>query len=155
MKIGTKYFGEIEIQKEEIVTFEQGIPGFLDEKMFVFLPLEETDFVIMQSVQTPTLGLVTASPFNFFKDYEIKLNDSVIKQLGIEKESDVTLLVILNVKEPFGASTANLVAPIIINKEKRCGKQVILENTPYKTRHSLFEMKKEQKEGSSHAGSQA
>jgi flagellar assembly factor FliW len=155
MKITTKYFGEVEIQKEDVTTFEQGIPGFSDESEFVFLPLDETDFVIMQSVLTPSLALVTTSPFNFFKDYEIKLSDGVINQLQIEKEADVTLFVILNVKEPFSDSTANLVAPVIINEKKKLGKQAILENSPYKTRQSLFDVGGGKKEVASHARSKA
>ena len=155
MRRSTKYFGEVEIQKGDVVTFEQGIPGFLDDKEFVFLPLDETDFVIMQSITTPSLALVTTSPFTFFKDYQIKLSDGVVNQLQIEKETEVTLFIILNVKEPFSKSTANLVAPVIINKEKKLGKQVILENSSYKTRHPLFEVETKKKEAISNASTKA
>lgn len=39
MKIATKYHGEIDIQAADIIRFEQGVPGFFDEKQFVLLPL--------------------------------------------------------------------------------------------------------------------
>jgi flagellar assembly factor FliW len=154
LKIETKYFGTLEIQQDDIVQFEHGIPGFPEEKQFIFLPLEETEFIVMQSIQTPQLAFVTSSPFTFYKEYEIKLTDAVLEQLEIESESDVVVLLILNVQNPFLNSTANLVAPIIFNSRKKLGKQVILENTPYKTKHSLFEKTiNNQKEESTHARS--
>lgn len=137
MNILTKYFGEMAVQKEDTIYFEKGIPGFPDEQQFVFLPLEETDLLIMQSTQTPDLAFVTSSPFTFFKNYEIKLSDSTIEQLKIEDEKEVVVLVILSIREPFGDSTANLVAPVVFNSAKKLGKQVILEQTTYKTKQPI------------------
>ena len=37
MKISTKFHGEIEINDQDIITFQSGIPGFLDEKKFTLL----------------------------------------------------------------------------------------------------------------------
>ncbi len=47
MKIQTKFHGEIEIKETDIFTFESGIPGFLDEKKFTLLPLDETPFFVL------------------------------------------------------------------------------------------------------------
>jgi flagellar assembly factor FliW len=155
VRIDTKYFGQLKIEKEQIIYFEQGIPGFPEEKKFVFLPLEDTEFLIMQSIQTPMLAFVTNSPFTFFKDYQIKLSDTIIEQLKLKSEKDVFILVILSVQKPFSKTTVNLVAPLVINTVEKLGKQVILENTPYKTRQLLLEQESEEKEDSTHAGSQA
>jgi len=138
MNIATKYHGEIEIHEADIVRFEQGVPGFLDEKQFVLLPLHDTPFVILQSIKTPALGFVMIEPFSYFPTYEIDLDDATCEQLSLKAEKDVAVYVILTVAEPFDDTTANLQAPVVINVHKRLGKQVILTNAPYKTKHRLF-----------------
>jgi flagellar assembly factor FliW len=155
MKLTTKYFDQIEVQEDKIIKFEQGIPGFPEETQFIFLPLEDTEFLIMQSVETPELAFVTSSPFTFFKDYEIKLSEQVLDALKIERESDVVALVILSVQDPLQKSTANLLAPIVFNPNHNLGKQAILEKSTYKTKHLLFEKRTEPKENSQNAHSKA
>lgn len=139
MEILTKYHGEIEINESEIIHFQQGIPSFLDEHQFYILPLaEDSPFMIMQSVQTSSLAFVIVSPFDFFKDYEVKLTDQVIDVLEIEKQEDVALFVLLTIQEPFQNTTANLQGPIVINNMKKIGKQVILSDSDYRTKHLLI-----------------
>jgi flagellar assembly factor FliW len=155
VNIETKYFGTMLIDQQDIIQFENGIPGFPEEKQFIFLPLEETEFLVMQSIKTPQLAFITSSPFTFFKDYEIKLSDTVVEQLQLKSELDVTILVILSVQKPFSQTTTNLVAPIVINTVQKLAKQVILENTPYETKHLLFYQTNETKEDTEHARTQA
>ncbi|WP_453993451.1 flagellar assembly protein FliW [Bacillus nitroreducens] len=140
MKIDTKYHGELQIDENEIITFANGIPGFLEEKEFVILPFgEETGISIMQAVENSQLAFVVTDPFFFFKDYDFTIDDQVVEQLQLESEEDVTVYVILTVLDPFEKTTANLQAPVVINHTKQIGKQVILTNTNYQTKHSLFE----------------
>jgi flagellar assembly factor FliW len=138
MKIETKYHGEYELQQQQIIHFAQGIPGFSEEKRFVLLPLEDTPFVILQSVATPTLGFAMIDPFLYFPDYDFELDDASIEQLELSSAKEVAVYVILTVADPFDQTTANLQAPIVLNQQKRFGKQVILTNTPYQTKHRLF-----------------
>jgi flagellar assembly factor FliW len=145
MKIYTKYHGECEIQEQDIFQFEQGIPGFLDEKQFILLPLKDTPFVILQSVKTPELGFAMIDPFIYFKGYDFELDEQSVEQLQLTSEKEVAVYVILTVADPFEQTTANLQAPIVLNYEKKLGKQVILTNTPYKTKHKLFANKVEAK----------
>lgn len=139
MKFQTKYHGEIEIEQSQIITFPQGIPSFLEEKEFCVLPFsDDTPFYILQSVKTASLAFVIVSPFEFFPNYEVKLPNQAVETLEIEKQEDVTIFVILTVKEPFQNTTANLQGPIVINNKKNFGKQVILSDSSYETRHPLI-----------------
>lgn len=138
MKIQTKYHGEIEISQEKVIRFNSGIPSFLDEKEFTILPFGEgTPFFILQSMVTPGLAFVVVSPFDFFPDYQVKLSDPIIETLDIENQEDVAIFVILTLKEPFQNTTANLQGPIVINNKKKLGKQVILSDSPYQTKHLI------------------
>jgi flagellar assembly factor FliW len=145
MKIHTKYHDECEINEKDIFHFEHGIPGFLDEKKFVLLPLENTPFVILQSVKTPALGFAMINPFIYFKDYDFELDEQSVAQLQLSSEKEVAVYVILTVADPFEQTTANLQAPIVLNHNKKLGKQVILTNSPFKTKHKLFPNKVETK----------
>ncbi|MGM0829950.1 MAG: flagellar assembly protein FliW [Bacillota bacterium] len=139
MKIDTKYHGVIEVKSEDVLTFEHGIPGFGEEKQFVLLPLPENEwFYILQSVKTPRLGFVVTDPFLFFKDYDFVLDQASVDILEHPAEKEVQVLSILTVRETLHESTANLQAPIIINLANRKGKQVILTNTDYQTKHLIF-----------------
>ncbi|GGE36209.1 flagellar assembly factor FliW [Pullulanibacillus camelliae] len=140
MQIQTKYFGPLDVDQENVIRFANGVPGFPEEKAFIFLPLEaDSVYQIMQSTQTPALAFVTVSPFMFFKDYSVELSETVIEALNIEKEQDVYISVILTLKKPFKASTANLVAPVIVNLREKQGKQVVLDGTSYHTKHPIFQ----------------
>ncbi|QGQ48142.1 flagellar assembly protein FliW [Metabacillus sediminilitoris] len=142
MEITTKYHGVIETDEKDILQFQNGIPGFLEEKSFVLLPLEtDSAFWILQSTVTPELGFVTVNPFLFFKSYEFDLSENDKQFLSLKSESDVSVWTILNVKDPFEESTANLQAPIILNTKNNQAKQIILNDNRYKTKEKLFKEK--------------
>ncbi|MBT2661799.1 flagellar assembly protein FliW [Bacillus sp. ISL-45] len=139
MRLNTKYHNEVKIKEEEILLFEKGIPGFPEETKFVVLPLnEDGSFSVMQSVTTSGLAFIIASPFGFFPNYDFKLEDSVVEELELKSENDVVVYSILTVEDPFDKTTANLQAPVIINKANNKAKQVILIEEGYKTKHNLF-----------------
>lgn len=140
MKIQTKYHGEIRIEDSQIVHFENGLPGFFEEKKFVILPLTEDQvYLILQSVQTPAIAFVITNPFLFFKDYEFKLDDGIVEKLGIKDVNDVQVFNILTVQDPFEKTTINLQAPIVMNVKNNHAKQVILNHDNYTTREPLFQ----------------
>jgi flagellar assembly factor FliW len=139
MKISTKYHGEVEINEKEVLNFEKGIPGFLDEKKFTLLPLSEDEtYYVLQSLTTSKLAFVLSNPFNFFREYDFKLEDSVVEELDLQSEKDVLVYSILTVKDSFEKTTANLQAPVIINSKNHKAKQVILHNEQFNIKHPIF-----------------
>ena len=139
MEIRTKYHGVIEAEQKDILHFQNGIPGFLDEKSFILLKLDQdSPFYILQSTKTAELGFVIVNPFQFFTTYEFELSDNDKAQLKLISKEDVAVYTILNVKDPFEHSTANLQAPIVLNKENSEAKQIILNDPRYQTKQRLF-----------------
>ncbi|MFW6309375.1 MAG: flagellar assembly protein FliW [bacterium] len=146
MEIMTRDFGEIEINKEDIIEFPQALPGFPEQTDFVLLPLkEESPFIIMQSVQEPQLAFITIDPGEIVKDYEFDIGENVEKLLKIEKREQVGVLNIVTIKNSMEDMTVNLAAPLVINFEKNLAKQVILNNDKYPVRYKVFD-KESQKE---------
>jgi flagellar assembly factor FliW len=133
-------FGEFEYTAEEVYQFEQGLPGFPEEHEFIFIKVEESPFTVLHSVKQD-LYFFLIDPFTLFPDYEFTLPDSVIEKLDIRDRNHVLCYSIVVLREPFEDSTANLVAPVIINTENRKGVQLVLENSGYSVRQPLFSEK--------------
>jgi flagellar assembly factor FliW len=147
LRLRTKFEETIEINKSDILNFENGLPGFENEKQFVLIPMEGTPFCTMQSVHNSALAFITSNPFVFFKGYNFELPESVQEQLKIKEIEDVSVQVIITVAEKIENSTANLQAPIVINQKKNIGKQVVLNHPNYQSRHLLSESSDVGKEG--------
>jgi flagellar assembly factor FliW len=127
MQIQTKFLGEVEVQEESIIQFPEGIPGFVEEKQFVLIPLNETSpFLTLQSVKTAEVGFMVATPYAFKKDYAFDLQQSDVEQLHIENPEDVLVYGILTLKDTLLNSTINLLAPVVINQKTKLAKQIVL-----------------------------
>lgn len=140
MKINTKYFGEMEIKKEDIIKFPEGLPGFQEEKEFIIInSLEEDDpFQWMQSVKNSRLSFIVINPFLLVLDYDFKLSESTVEKLKIKDEKDVAVFSIVVIPEDIKKMTINLAGPIIINAKERLGKQIVLDDDRYSTKYYLF-----------------
>ncbi|WPK12413.1 flagellar assembly protein FliW [Lysinibacillus louembei] len=142
MNIETKFLGQVEIDEQNILTFETGLPGFLDVHKFVLLPLDaDLPLVVLQSVEQQQLGFVLAYPFAFKKDYIFEISEEEKIDLQVEEEEDVIAYTIVTLKETFSESTMNLLAPIIINTKKKLGKQIVLQDSKrYPLRYPIGSM---------------
>lgn len=130
MKIATKFLGEVEISEQDILTFEHGLLGLEEERKFILLPIDaDLPLAILQSVERSEIGFVVAYPFAFKKDYSFDISEEDLEQLHLEKEEDVLTYSIVTMKDTFQDSTINLLAPLIINMKKKCGKQIVLQDS--------------------------
>ncbi|WP_338655515.1 flagellar assembly protein FliW [Sporosarcina psychrophila] len=138
MKIQSIILGEVDATESEILTFDNGLPGFENERNFILLSIEGNEvYQILQSINSKEVGFVIANPYLFTSDYTFELNESSVEALNIESEEDIIVLTIVTVKEPFNTSTVNLKAPVIINTKSKKAKQCILENADYPIRYSI------------------
>ncbi|QXE00962.1 flagellar assembly protein FliW [Terribacillus sp. DMT04] len=127
MDIETKYFGNMNIDEKKVIRFENGLPGFYDEKAFALIDFPDNPvFQILQSVTAAHVAFVVTNPYHFHKDYEFDLSEQVKDELGISKVKQVKVLSILTLRDPFDQSTINLQAPLIINADVLKGQQVIV-----------------------------
>ncbi len=139
MKIKSTRFGEMEISIENILKFEQGIPGFPDENEFAFLPYEQNSpFAFLQSTKDVNLTFLVVEPFSFLPEYTFELSDEYSSQIGVSTENPPQIFNIVSIKEPLQQSTVNLLAPVIVNWKDCKAKQIILEKVEYTTKHLLF-----------------
>ena len=130
MLINTKFLGEVEIKESEILTFKQGLPGFPEYKQYILLSLNaDLPLALLQSTEEATIGFVVAFPFAFKQDYAFDLSNEDKEDLQIEKEEEVLTYSIVTLHDTLLDSTINLLAPVIINVNKKLGKQIVLQDS--------------------------
>ncbi|MBN2402071.1 MAG: flagellar assembly protein FliW [Spirochaetes bacterium] len=138
--IHTKPFGEMEVDKKQIIDFPDGILGFDFIKKFVILDSDENSpFKWMQAYTEPDLAFIIIQPDFFMLDYELAISQSDFE--AVEAEEDESLLVFAIVTIPANPAdmTANLQGPIIINTKKRLGRQVISLSDKYSVKHKILD----------------
>ncbi|WP_252250270.1 flagellar assembly protein FliW [Clostridium sp. ZBS13] len=136
----SKVHGNIEYEEKDKITFKKGILGFENLKEYILVDLKECEpFKLLQSLEDEDVGLIVVSPFEFFKNYETKLNNKEIKKLEIRSEEEVTLVTTVTLNSDPKKITTNLKAPLIINISNNLGEQIILDNSDYKIKHLLIE----------------
>ncbi|GAB4263462.1 MAG: flagellar assembly protein FliW [Deferrisomatales bacterium] len=139
MQIETRTFGPVEIDETQVVTLTEPMPGLPGFTRFAVLhPDPELPFQWFQSVERADLCFVVADPKSFFADYEIQLSGAVLSSLGLDGPAQAAVAVVLTVPSDPAQATANLLAPLVFNVEKKLARQVILEGSPYGVREPLF-----------------
>lgn len=139
MKVQSKYFGEIDYEQEDVVSFPTGLFGFEEEHDFLILPFEGGGLLCFQSIQTPALAFVAMDPFSLKPDYDPVLQSQELESLGVKESHELGFYVLCVVKNPVADSTVNLKCPVAIHPETRVARQVILESDAYDMRHPLSE----------------
>lgn len=139
MQINTEHFGRIEISDEDIITFPDGLPGFEDLRGFTLLSMGEEyrNLFLLQSVEKPEICFVVTDPFVIYNGYEVQLEDDDLELLGITTPDTVMTLAIVVIPEDPSDVRVNLKAPVIINVDRRLGKQVLQRDESLPIRYYL------------------
>lgn len=143
MRIQTKWFGEIEIDKDKVITFDRGIIGFDEFKQFTIVYDAQKDAqsstIWLQSLDEVSLALPVIKPELIFEKYDPIVEDELINSLGENiKDAELLVLVTLTVTQDIKEMTCNLKAPIIINVDTMRGVQLIADNDDYMVRYPIY-----------------
>lgn len=142
MIIETTRFGKMEIQEEKIITMKKGILGFEEFLRYTLISMDDQNpFFYFQSLEDGDLAFIVIDPFLIKRDYEVKIEDDELAVLEIDQAEDVFLLAIVTVREEPLTITANLRAPLVINRRKLSALQVILPDPALPLRWVIGENK--------------
>jgi len=137
--IESPVLGSLDVTQDDIYLFPSGIPGFEDQKRFIIVqPEANAPFAYLQSMDHADLVLLVTDPFAFYPDYDFEVPEQVIGELEIEASEEVGTWAVVTVPQSMEAATMNLLAPILLNVRSRKGRQTILTNTSYSTKHPMF-----------------
>lgn len=147
LNINTSRFGEIEVKPEDLITLPHGIIGFTELKKYVLLDHDkDSPFKWLQSVDDGAIAFVLINPLLFKPDYMVEVTEAEVLDLELKSEEDAIISVIITIPSNPQNMTANLKAPLIFNLANRKGKQLVLNNAAYTTRHNLMEEIRKQSE---------
>lgn len=139
MKIDTSRFGIMDVPEADVATFPQGVIGYSECTRFVLFPDKTCrPFQWLQSLELPSLAWVVADPDIILKDYQFSLNDSAVQDLGSILIEDFQVLAVVTVGETIQAMTVNLLGPILINKNTRLARQIVLSGAQYSAEHHIY-----------------
>jgi len=146
MLVKTRHFGEIDLDEEKVIYFEQGILGFEDCKRYAILYDNESgerpDISWLQSLDEPALAIPVISPFLIKPDYNPTVEDEFLHSLGELTPENLIVLVSVTVPGDITRISANLKAPFVINADNRKGCQVIAENADYEIKYYFYQQLK-------------
>ena len=149
MKVQTKFFGEIDLPEEKIITLERGLIGLEQYKKYTILydeEKEDNNISWFQSCDEPSLALPVIKPWLVKEQYNPVVEDELLTNIGELTEENLVILLTMTVPDDITKMSVNLKAPIIINADSRKGAQLIAENDDYEVKFMVYELFKSKKE---------
>ncbi len=132
--------------------FVRPLPGFGELTRFVLVSLDEAPdggvdgeagdvmpplLYELRSLEAPQVRFLVAAPVAFFPDYTVELDEAACGELDLRDAGDALVLVVLTSGQDAASTTANLLAPVVINARTRSAAQVILSGTDWPVRAPL------------------
>lgn len=118
-------------QGDELPTIEftTPIPGFPEHRRFVLVRTADDGLIYtLRSVDDPQLRFLVVPPAPFYPDYAPVVGDQVIEQLASTRpEEDLLVLLMVTVGDRVEEATANLLAPVIVDRSTLRAVQVVLQ----------------------------
>ncbi len=121
----------------EVLTFIEHLPGLPEVSRCHLAAIDQSGFVFtLRSVDDPNVRLFALSPRAFFPGYDPEVSVEVRDALGAD---DAWSPLMLSVAHPGegGATTANLLAPIVVDPATGAAVQVVLDGDEWPLRAPL------------------
>lgn len=139
VKVKTTRFGELEVNPGDIITFSEGLLGFENlKKYFVVDPGDSTLILWLQSTEDEKVAFPIIEPKIFKPDYIAKLLPADLNGLELESLSAAKLYSVLTIPSNVTEMSANLKAPVVINSQKKVGKQIVLQDSKLSVKHEMY-----------------
>ena len=112
------FFNDLVYSKDDVLTFPSGIPGFEKSRQFVIVSIPEyAPFEWLVCVDGSRLRFAVINPMLFAPEYSPAIVKEQLEDLDIRRSEEILLYAIVTIRENPLESTANLVGPLIINRE--------------------------------------
>lgn len=139
MIVSTKRFGDLEVNKKDIITLKDGLLGFDQLKKFCVVdPGDQTLILWLQSVDCPKTAFPMIEPKIFKPDYTIKLLPAELSSLELENLQNASVYTILTIPQTVVDMSANLKAPLIINNKTKAARQIVLQDSKLEVRLKMY-----------------
>jgi flagellar assembly factor FliW len=110
-----------------VLHFAGGLAGFPDTEAYTLREVEgASPLFLLTSVDEDGPEFVVVPPSAFFPDYAPVLDDESCARLALTDAEDAVLLVVVTLGADVAQSTANLLAPVVVNQRNLRAAQVVL-----------------------------
>jgi flagellar assembly factor FliW len=124
MKVNTTRFGRLELEADDVLLFPNGVLGLEHCRHWVLLADAQNEALgWLQSISRPEIALAVVCPRRFVPDYQLRVSKSEMNPLELDDLAQAQVLLIVG-KNQYGV-TLNLKAPLVINIDRRLGRQVM------------------------------
>ncbi|GGK18301.1 hypothetical protein GCM10010124_08600 [Pilimelia terevasa] len=121
-----------------VIEFVAPLPGFPRHRAFALVRLDEDGLLYaLTSVDDPGLRFLVAPPAPFFPAYAPEVPEEALELLGTDDLARILLLLVITTGESVAESTANQLAPILIDQVSRKALQVVLSGSDLPVRAEL------------------
>jgi len=142
MIIHTSRFGQLEVDENRLITFKEGILGFPEQPDYALIQTGEgSGFYWLQSVCTEDLAFVVCDPRLFVGDYQVPVKLQELEVIDLAAPEDAQVFIIVN--KVGDLLTGNFQGPLVVNVRNRRGRQLVLSDKRYSTRHPLMRLARE------------
>ena len=137
MIIKTSRFGQLDVDADRLIVFDDGILGFPDQHEYALIQTGEgSGFYWMQSVARADLAFVVCDPRLFVADYQVPVKAEDLQCIDLDSAETAQIFVIVN--KVGDLLTANFQGPLVVNVTNRRARQLVLSDKRYSTRHPLM-----------------
>ena len=137
MLITTSRFGQLDVNAERLIVFDEGILGFPTQREYALIQTgEESGFYWLQSVCTSDLAFVVCDPRLFVADYQVPVKLDELGCIEMTDAKDAQVFIIVN--KIGELLTGNLQGPLVVNVLNRKARQLVLSDKRFSTRHPLM-----------------
>ena len=123
---------------DHALVFPDGLVGCPEWRRFVLLTAADDDLPVasLASLDEAGVVLLVTDPRMILPEYAVSLSVADRASLGLAADASPTMYCTLSVAAD-GLITANLLGPLVVNPSTRQGRQVVLTDTGYSTRHPV------------------
>jgi flagellar assembly factor FliW len=139
MRITTKAYGQADIDERQILNFPRGLLGFEQFQRYALLNASQQPFYWLQSVDMVDIAFILIDPHIFRPDYSAEPSEGDLADLELESQADLLVFAVVTIPESQLKMTANLQGPVLVNRKKRIGRQIVSLNPNWRTRHPILE----------------
>ena len=121
------------------VELVDGMPGFPGLRRFALVRLDDAGLLLaLRSLEDERVRFLVVPPAPFFPTYEPEIDDEAAERLGLETAEDALVLLVVTPGERPEDTTANLLAPVVVNVRTAAATQVVLTGTDLPLRAPLY-----------------
>jgi len=114
------------------------LPGLPDHLVYSLDELDdEGTLFALRSATDPNVRLFVVRPEVFFADYSPEVDAATREALGLAEDGEALLLVVVHPGDDKNPTTANLLAPVVINLATGAATQLVLSDSSWPLRAPL------------------